>query len=365
MSDNLPTAVENEEDPLSRIRRLRSPERVQVSAKIAQLQSAYFGTERDNLLEIEINMLFDSFSEAEEAEGNRRVGRLREGRALTVTGASGAGKTRALDRNFMKREDLLGYGDRESDCPLVSVMAPSPCTPRLLGESILKALGYPVERKLEENLAWDLVHKTLALRRVKFLHIDELQHALQSRNPVEIGKVQDSLKGLLQDKDWPVWLILSGLPSVRSFLASDIQIRRRTRHVVFRDLKLPDDIPMVRRLITFYAKDKGGCGAEIARDNDLIGRLLHAANGSFGVVIELIQDAVGQALRLSDTELSSEHFGAAYAARTGCIRENNVFVVATDWDLIDTSGLDGIEEPPPEDAPIGSSKKKSKKSKRA
>ncbi|HEY0331671.1 MAG TPA: ATP-binding protein [Rhodopseudomonas sp.] len=364
MVDNMPTNAENE-DPFLRMRRLRSPERAQVSAKIAQLQSAYFGTERDNLLEAEIDILFDSHMEAEAAEGNRRVGRLREGRALTVTGASGAGKTRALDRIFMKREDLLGYGDKESDCPLVSVMAPSPCTPRLLGESILKALGYPVERKLEENVAWDLVHKTLALRRVKFLHIDELQHALQSRNPVEIGKVQDTLKGLLQDKYWPVWLILSGLPSAKTFLAKDIQVRRRTRHVVFHDLKFPDDIPLVRRLVTFYAKDKGGCGATIAQDNDLIGRLLHAANGSFGVVIELIQDAVGHALRSSETDLSSEHFAAAYAARTGCIRDNNVFVVASDWDLIDTSGLNGIEEPPPEDAPIGRSKAKSKKNKKA
>lgn len=136
-----------------------------------------------------------------------------------------------------------------------------------------EGLGYPLARKLDENVAWDLVRKTLALRQVKFLHIDELQHVLQSRNSVEIGKMQDTLKGLLQDKHWPVWLILSGLPSVAAFLADDIQVRRRTRHVVFRPLKFPDEIPMVRRLITFYAKDKGGRECEIAQDNDLIGRL--------------------------------------------------------------------------------------------
>lgn len=363
MNDTI-TNVEPE-DPIARMRRLRSQQRSTLSATMTQIQSAYFGTERDNLLEDEISILIDSFLEFEAAEAIRRVGRLREGRALTVTGASGAGKSRALDRVFLKRGEFQGYGKKESDCLLVSVVAPSPCTLRLMGESILKALGYPLERRLEENVAWDLVRKTLALRQVRFLHIDELQHVLQSRNAVEIGKMQDTLKGLMQDKDWPVWLILSGLPKVSTFLAHDIQVRRRTRHVVFRDLNFPDDIPMVRRLITFYAKDKGGRGAAIAQDNDLIGRLLHAARGSFGIVIELIQDAVGYAIRLDDSELLSEHFAAAYAARTGCIRENNVFVVATDWDLIDTSGLDDIDETPLEDESTGSPKKKAKKKEKA
>ena len=364
MSDSMRTPVEAE-DPIARMRRLRSQQRSTVSATMTQLQSAYFGTERDKLLDEEISILIDSFLEVEGAEGSRRVGRLREGRALTVTGASGAGKSRALDRVFLRREEFTGYGRPESDCLLVSVTAPSPCTLRLLGESILKALGYPLERRLDENVAWDLVRKTLALRQVKFLHIDELQHVLQSRNSVEIGKMQDTLKGLLQDKHWPVWLILSGLPSVATFLANDIQVRRRTRHVVFRPLKFPDEIPMVRRLITFYGKDKGGRECAIAQDNDLIGRLIHAANGSFGVVIELIQDAVGNALRLDDPNLLSEHFAAAYAARTGCIPENNVFVVASDWDLIDTSGLDDIEEPPPEVDSEDKPKKKTRKSKKA
>lgn len=364
MTDSMPTPIETE-DPIARMRRLRSQQRSTVSATMTQLQSAYFGTERDKLLEGEISILMDSFLEFDAAEPSRRVGRLREGRALTVTGASGAGKSRALDRVFLKRGEFAGYGQENSDCLLVSITAPSPCTLRLLGESILKTLGYPLTRKLEENVAWDLVHKTLALRQVRFLHIDELQHVLQSRNSVEIGKMQDTLKGLLLDKHWPVWLILSGLPSIAKFLANDIQVRRRTRHVVFRSLQFPDDTPMVRRLVTFYGKDKGGRECAIAQDNDLIGRLIHAANGSFGVVIELIQDAVGNALRSDDPNLQTEHFAAAYAARTGCIPENNVFVVASDWDLIDTSGLDDIEEQPPEGDPEKTSKKKTKKSKKA
>lgn len=338
-----------DEDPVSRMRRLRSRQRESVSGTMTKLHSAYFGTERDKLLDEETSILIDAFLEADAAEDHRRVGRLREGRALAVTGESGAGKSRALERLFLKREEFTDYGRKESDCPLVSVTAPSPCTLRLLGESILKAIGYPVERRLDENVAWDLVRKNLALRRVRFLHLDELQHVFQSRNTLEIGKVQDTLKGLMQDKEWPVWLILSGLPSIATFLAKDPQVWRRTRHVVFSNLQLPDDGAMVRRLITFYAKEKGDRSVEIVKDGELIARLLHAAMGRFGVVIELIQDAVAQALRLADSELKIEHFAAAYAARTGCIRDENVFLAATNWELIDTSGLQGASDPPPEE----------------
>lgn len=355
----------DDEDPFSRMRRLRSQQRADVSGAMTPLLSAYFGTERDKILDDELSLLIDSFLEAEAVEDSRRVGRLREGRALTVTGVSGAGKSRALERLFMKRDEFLGYGKKESDCPLVSVITPSPCTLRLLGEEILKAVGYPVERTLKENVVWGLVHQNLALRRVRFLHIDELQHVVQSRNSVEVGKVQDTLKALMQDKDWPVWLILSGLPSVSTFLAKDPQVWRRTRHVVFRDLELPGDVRVIRKLIEFYGKDKGGRTVGISDDADFLGRLRHAASGRFGVIVELIQDSVRQALSLGDSSLLVDHFIAVYAARTGCVRDNNVFAAPVDWDLIDTSGIWDTDNPALEDEQPGKeSKKRNRKGKK-
>lgn len=350
-----------DENPFSRMRHIRSRQRAEVSGAMTPLLSAYFGTERDKTLDEELSLLIDAFLEADSVEDSRRVGRLHEGRALTVTGASGAGKSRALERLFIKREEFLGYGNKESDCPLISVTAPSPCTLRLLGESILKAIGYPVTRKLDENVVWDLVHQNLPLRGIRFIHIDELQHVAQSRNKVEIGKVQDTLKALMQDKDWPVWLILSGLPSVATFLAKDPQVWRRTRHVVFRDLEMPGDGPMIRKLVEFYGKDKGGRTVEIVEDADFIGRLHHAASGRFGVMVELIQDSVRQALHLRDTSLLVDHFVAVFAARTGCVREDNVFAVPTDWDLIDTSCIwDSDDSLPEKQSQSGKAKAKGK-----
>lgn len=329
---------------ISRMRKLQSARRERNGDVMAGVLSAYVTTPRDALLAKELDNLIDGFLSAQEAaeqDASRQVGRLREGRALTVTGASGAGKTRTLERHFFKREEFAGYGDRDSDCILVSVSTPSPCTLRLLGMEVLKALGYETTRKLEENVVWDMVQNHLAVRGVCFLHIDELQHVLQSRNPVEVAKVRDTLKRLMQNKAWPVWLILSGLPEIGNLFAGDEQVWRRSRQIFFENLTLEKDTALVRHLITSYGKDKASLSVASVTTDALIGRLIHAGIGRFGIVIEIIQDAINEALLGEADELRLEHFASAYAARTGCLPEANVFTAANDWWLLN-----------PRDAPL-------------
>lgn len=333
------------EDAVSRMRRLHNERRSRGEEAMAAVLSAYVGTPRDKLLAAELDNLIDSFllaQDAAEGDAARRVGRLREGRALTVIGGSGTGKSRTLDRHFLKREEFSGYGNPNSDCMLISVTAPSPCTLRLLGMSVLAALGYETTRELKENVVWDLVHHQLELRGVHFLHIDELQHVLQSRNQLEIAKVQDTLKGLMQHRQWPVWLILSGLPNITTMLSGDEQVWRRTRHVVFEDLTLERDAPLVRHLVKLYGAEKAALSIDGLTDDEFLARLLHAAVYRLGIAIELVQDAIRHALRLGSGALAVEHFAAAFAARTGCIPERNVFsATSAAWPLIDPRrGLD-------------------------
>lgn len=317
------------EDPVARMRRLRGERRAPAEDVMSRVLSAYLGTARDKQVGEEIDTMIDSFLLAEEAARTnaRRVGRLREGRALTVIGESGAGKSRTLDRQFLTREEFTGYGDREMDCVLVSVTAPSPCTLRLLGMNVLAALGYETTRDLKENVVWDMVHHQLALRGVRFLHIDELQHVLQSRNDLEIRKVQDTLKRLMQDRDWPVWLILSGLPSIRKMLSGDQQIWRRTRHILFDDLTLTKDAKLVRKVIKYYAHETAGLTIDGLTGDNFVATLLHAAINRFGIVIELTQDAIRQALQRGASALEVVDFAAAYQARTGCRPDRNIFEV--------------------------------------
>lgn len=354
------------EDAVARMRRLQSERRAKGGDVMMNVLSAYFTTPRDRLLEAELDNLIDAFllsQDALEGDANRRVGRLREGRALTVMGESGAGKSRSLDRLFLKRAEFAGYGDPNGDGMLISVTAPSPCTLRLLGMSVLAALGYETARELKENVVWDLVHHQLELRGVRFLHIDELQHVLQSRNQLEITKVQDTLKGLMQHRQWPVWLILSGRPNIAAMLSSDEQVWRRNRNVVFEDLTLERDAGLVRRLITVYGMEKGGLDIGNLATDEFIARLLHASILRFGIAIELIQDAVRHALLLEATTLAVEHFAAAYASRTGCPPDRNIFLVAQDWHLIDPR--EGLQRKDPADIVVPDEKAKETKKTKA
>lgn len=260
---------------VTRMRRLQSERRARSGDVMAGILSAYFYTARDRLLEAELDLLIDSFLVAEgvtSSQPSHGVGRLREGRALTVIGGSGTGKSRALDRHFLKRGEFEGYGDPNSDCMLISVIAPSPSTLRLLGLEVLCALGYEVARELKENVVWNLVNHQLELRGIRFLHVDELQHVQQSRNTVEIGKIQDTLKRLMQNPKWPVWLILSGLPSITTMLCGNEddeddegteQVWRRIRYVVFEDLKLEKDAHLIRQLIKSFGAERAALSINV------------------------------------------------------------------------------------------------------
>ena len=324
------------EDPIARIRRLRSARaEASVDDVMARVLASYVATDRDKRLEKELNRLIDAMLLAESAIGKRRVGRLREGRTLAVVGESGVGKTRALERLFHTREEFTGFGDPLSDCLLISVTAPSPCTLRLLGMSVLSALGYETDRELRENVVWDMVHRYLRMRGIRFLYIDEIHHVLQSKNPVEIGKVRDTLKGLMQDREWPVWLILSGLPSVATILGADEQVRRRTRYVPFGSLSLQRDARRVRGMIEEFGSGKAGLAVKEVADDEFVARLLHASIGRLGIVVEFIQDAIREALLAGADALVREHFAEAYEARSGCRPSENVFTTTDDWSLID------------------------------
>src|SRR3546814_10287572 len=107
-------------------------------------------TDQDDVLSKELDRLLDGAirrGEARPASG--AAGRLDEGRALVVMGEAGAGKSRALKRQFRNRKEFQNLHEINGDGPLVSISAPSPCTLKQLGLSLLRGLGY--ETRSEER----------------------------------------------------------------------------------------------------------------------------------------------------------------------------------------------------------------------
>ncbi|MEI8443910.1 MULTISPECIES: ATP-binding protein [unclassified Mesorhizobium] len=301
--------------------------------------SVYIGHKRDQLLEAEIDRLIESceMSKAIGPEHSSRVGRLAEGRILAVMGKPGAGKTRALERVFRKREEFWGSSHGQENSHLISVKAPSPCTLRQLGNTLLQALGYDVQRELRENVVWDMVRHRLQVRGVRYVHIDEIQHAVEKANRNELQKVRDTLKALLQQPEWPVWLILSGKPSFASFIEDDTQLKRRSRFVSFGDLSLADDAKLIRNTLSWIVEKRAELElATASLGEPFFARLVHAAEGQFGILVEFVQDAIHEALIERCATVKLEHFAKVYEARSGCSRDRNVFT-ADQWHLIDVS----------------------------
>lgn len=294
----------------------------------------YFQTLRDDALEKEIDRLLEGAARSDAArEQGKAVGRLNEGRALVVMGAAGAGKTRALERAFDKRAEFASFRDPDADCPLVSISAPSPCTLKQLGLSLLKGLGYETDRDMRENIAWEKVRHQLRARCVRFVHIDEAQHAIEFMHRHERQKVSDTLKDIMHGAGWPVWLILSGLPSFANFVEEDGQLRRRCRFLRFEGLCVSDDVSLIQRLIREYT-DRAGVGSNDVLSDELAMRVIHASSNQLGISVELVQDAVDECLASNEVALEIRHFAIAYGARTGCEQIHNIFV-APDWDRLD------------------------------
>jgi hypothetical protein len=195
--------------------------------------------------------------------------------------------------------------------------------------------GYPVTRELREAEVWQIVPAVLKQRGVFLLHFDEVGHVLQCHNPVEIQKVRNTFKALMQSKDWPV-LILSGTPDIAALTQdpADEQVWRRALPLYIQDIDLAKDAELVRNAMLGLGRDKGELDVSSIADDFFIARLIHAAINRLGIVIELIQDAVENALHRGAKRLEVRHFAEAYDRRTGCDPNSNVFT-QDNWEKID------------------------------
>ena len=298
-----------------------------------ELRRTFLSQPRDRALADELNELISDEQLVAEAMDNDLGGRLVEGRALVILGESGAGKSRSIHRALSDR--FGNYQVANAPTRLISITAPSPCTLKQLGASVLRATGYETKRDLKENVVWAMVRRRLKDLNIRFLHIDELQHAVQMKSDGEIQKVRDTLKGLMQTPEWSVSLILSGLPELAVFIQGDTQVRRRCRFIRFEPLVPGRDAKKVGTMIRNLARRADVSADHVLASTSLALRLIHAASAQFGIAIELAQDAILAAVREGHKQLTLGHFATTYYARTGCAPSENIFSISADFLLID------------------------------
>jgi hypothetical protein len=302
---------------------------------VEQLKANYVRTQRDTRLDAALRRLArHALLNTDPTRAKRGVKR-HPGRGLVLAGPSGAGKSRIVDKCLSRNPMFSAPGRYGHGSVLLKVSAPKPCSLIALGQHVMEVSGLPLRKKMKAAEIWTAVRDRLKTLGVVFLWIDEFQHTIDRKNPDDVRDIRDTLKTLLEN-EWPVYLILSGLPHIVSVMEyndeNDVQVIRRYRFQSLPDLDLSTDRDFLAKII-----DKSTQIASLTNlvrdDPDLVARLHHAALHQFGLAIELINEAVEAALIAGDSELVAAHFAQGYEERTGSSPIANPYVVGDWWNI--------------------------------
>jgi hypothetical protein len=329
-------------DFVARLRAARSAERQSVSTVMRDVRAGYFGTATDIELDAAMDDMFDDVVETLDAaagddKGTNHIGRLSEGYPLLGLGASGTRKTSTFSRMIHKRKEFEGFSHQPelNTSPLIAVKAPSPCTLRVLGVTVARAMGLPCSDSMAENVVWDLIIGNLPKRGVRFVHIDEFQHVMENRNSVDIAKIRNAMKRLVQTPEHPVWLLITGMPEIATAIEGDTQLWRRKSYVLFHEMTFEKDAALCRSMVNFFATDKAKLTCDAFKADESVHRLMHASLFRLGIAIDVVVKAIRVALKAGSKSLEVSHFAAAYRGFTGCTDDANPFLAGTDFTQIE------------------------------
>lgn len=328
---------------LDHIRNTASSKTVERSAILADLKATHIVTRFDDRIDAELELML----------AHIMSGNADEGYAVAVVGKSGAGKStivkRRLDANPSLQPFKDEYGNTVGAC--LRVRTPPGCTAKSLGLAILKHAGNPVTDTRSEPYIWDQVVTTMMRKQTYILYLDEFQHALHAPNQKGVDHLANVVKGAMQDLRWPVWMILSGVPDMLTFIERDVfkQMKRRAPVIWIDELSdAPDDgdvnndVDFMGDVVEHLSRT---CRLELAvpLNRDFLRRLLHAGIWRLGMTIQIIKMAIERSLwdEKSGGKLVYRHFVEAYQRISNCDEYTNVFTSERWFEIIREVTEDG------------------------
>ncbi|MCM2475655.1 ATP-binding protein [Rhizobium sp. CG5] len=328
---------------IDRVRSLVGDDRLGVADRISQLYNKYIPLDRDELLREALMGLVASVT-------TRITGKPDKRRIVAVCGRSGAGKTTAIVKHVRSLKAMASYVDEDGVTihPVIFMEAGSPCTPRLLAIAGLEALGHTPPERIRENEAWLLFRRLLKVHKVMWVVIDEAQNAIETANVRQATVIGDAFKALTQMPDWPVRLILAGVPPLASFLARKQLYNRRTV-IPFDTVNVEGSVDLIDSILETVVVDHAGMelrfdlGSYAAGDEEpdprklkdiFLRRMAHACDGEFGSVVQMIRGAVELAILDSREHVALDDFIKTYTSFSGCRPSKNVFT-ATNWEELE------------------------------
>lgn len=248
-----------------------------------------------------------------------------EAHGLLVTGLSRLGKTQEIAElitAFNSGNNLMPDG---RPARIIRCLLSRKVSWKELGLITADALGYPVDGRRNQNYIWRAVREQARRQGVIGIAYDECQHVFTEEGVATNKIFLDSFKTLQKDLDWPLILILSGVPELEKYILPEEQLRHLLRPVRFDPINLsgdPDDNGLSKDLeqingVAYFYSDIAGLCFDPLSTIDFFERLSYACAGRWGLVIELIIDALVRCKSAGETDVTIKHFVNAYSEKSG------------------------------------------------
>lgn len=294
------------EDILRSMRALMPAKSRNTMEILERVKKVYVASGRDLVLRQQFNTFLELIL-------SERAGRRDPGSIFFVTGPSGAGKTEAV-RYMVGNHPSMGTRQTGFGLvrPWISVSLKGFTHPRIVGRNILAEAGYPIRQDAARGEIWDGLADRLKTRGVLIVHIDETQHMIKkTSSPAEREKLGDAIKGLTNHEDWPVSLILSGLPSTNVLAQLDQQFERRGFFVALPDVNVATERTIVLEIVRQMA-DAAELALGTLFKEDVPERLAHVARYRYARICQVTLAAIHAAVHRGADTLAREHFALAY-----------------------------------------------------
>lgn len=223
--------------------------------------------------------------------------------------------------------------ERITKTDVCAIKASSPASLKSVGQNILGELGYKSDvdplnlNNKEAHYIWNLVRQYLKKSGVLVLFIDEAQDFIINQNRIEINKVISTLKSLLQDKEWPVCVVLAGMPELNTLVQRDDQLVNRTKRISCTKLFAETHKADVLSIVSHYASVVDiGLHPDL-RKVSFVRRLLHASSGDFGKTVQEIIRGLTVSIENQSKEVTIADFAAGFREKYKLVDAANPYLV--------------------------------------
>ena len=134
----------------------------------------------------------------------------------------------------------------------------------------------------------------------------------------------DGFKSLAKDNRWPFALILSGVPDLAKYVVPYIQLNELLNAVYFDLIDLQTDINEINSLVYAFADTVDIDFAPLAK-KDFYERLAFAGVHRWGLVIEILVEALTLCKLDNKTVISLSYFEKAFAQKSRFVRGYSPF----------------------------------------